>query len=181
MSLRSTRQATTFCTASLPQYEAIDNDKEDSISLPGFGPQAEQSGAPNLAVLPPLPPAHHFNVDRVTFTHPHRIRSTPFDRYKASCAPAPGPDSLFFAARRLGLEKEVLEASVNQEIEELLAEIEASRRQDLLERLPCEQRLSQAECLQMFRNGDLVPTGSLAGVYCWASGLDTDALPDVRD
>jgi hypothetical protein len=158
--------------------EAIDTDPTAPSSFLELDLTEEPQGAPLLYDLPPLPPARHFKADRVTFTHPHRARRSPFDHYKASCAPAPGPDPFLFAARRLGVSVESLNASVTQEIDDLLSEIEASRRRDLLEN-PVERLLTKEDCLQMFRNGDLSPSGSLAGVFRWASSLDTNDQPDA--
>lgn len=129
--------------------------------------------------LPPLPPAMHFNVDRVTFTHPQAERRTPFDRYRASCTPAPAPNSFLFAARRLGISAEELDAAVTLEIDDLLKEIETTRRQELLERLPFERRLSKDDCLRMFRNGDIPATGALAGVFRWATRVDLEDDPNL--
>lgn len=141
----------------------------------------EPPGAP--FVLPPLPPARHFNVDRVTFTHPQLTTRTPFDRYRASCAPAPRPDPFLIAQRHGGVSAEVLEALVTQEIDidDLLVEIETTRRQELLERLPFERRLSKEDCLQMFRNNELPVTGALAGVFLWATSPEDDDQPNARE
>lgn len=92
-------------------FEAIDTDMAVLPSLSGLDLHVEPPGAPTLADLPPLPPARHFNVDRVTFTHPHRARSSPFDHYKVSYAPAPGPGPFLFAARWLEVSVESLDAS----------------------------------------------------------------------
>lgn len=55
-------------------------------------------------------------------------------------------------------------------MDELLAEIEATRRQELLESLPFEHVLSKEDCLRMFRDNH--PTSAtLLGVYRWAADL----------
>ena len=122
----------------------------------------------STADLPPLPPATRFNVDRVTFTHPEPPQRSPFDRYRPTCAPAHARDPFNIALQRLGLLAEELQASISQEIDDLLEEIEASRRQELLEHLPFERRLTKDDCLRMFRNQALPTTGAMAGVLRWA-------------
>lgn len=124
--------------------------------------------------LPPLPPATFFNTDRVTFSHDERERRTPFDRYKATCAPAPASNPLRPAHLRLGVSEEAFAVAVSLEIDELLTEIEATRRLELLEELPLERCLSKEDCLRMFASGELSATGSLAGVYRWAANIDLD-------
>ena len=158
-----------------PNGEAIDHNPSSSE----LDTHLEPPAAP--FVLPPLSPARHFNVDRVTFTHPQLTIRTPFDRYRASCAPAPRPDPFLIAQRRSGVFAEVLKNLVTQEIDDLLEEIKTSRRHELLEQLPFERRLSKEDCLQMFRNNELPVTGSLAGVFLWATRLEDDDEPNARE
>ena len=116
---------------------------------------------------------HEFTIapDRPTLTMPMTQRRSPFSHYKdriRAGPSSPGPDPYRFLYRKLGVTAAEFEDRTTEEIEELFQEIEAERRQALLESLPCERVLSKADCRQMFQNIGIPTTGSLLGVYRWA-------------
>ena len=141
------KQRQEVCTRHITT-DTTDADTDSPESSPGLHPEPPEVIRPCLETeLPPLPPPRHFNVDRVTFTHPQETRRTLFDHYRASCALAPGPDSFSIAQRRLGISAEALENAITHEIDNLLLEIETTRRRELLEQLPFERHLSKEDCL----------------------------------
>lgn len=71
----------------------------------------------------------------------------------------------------MGLTEEEFNARTSQDVDELLAEIELSRRQELLEQLPFERVLTKEDCLQMFRVNGHPTTGPMLGVWRWAADL----------
>lgn len=40
--------------------------------------------------------------------------------------------------------------------------------------MPFERKLSKADCLRMFNAGELSNTGTMTGVYRWATSLDSE-------
>ena len=110
---------------------------------------------------------------RVTLTLPQPSSRNPFDKYRGIPTPEPPPDPYRLIRRKLGLSEEAFEAHIEQDIEEMFQEIDNERRQALLETLPYEWPLTQADCRKLFRFGD-PPSGSLRGVYRWAFDIEDE-------
>jgi hypothetical protein len=71
----------------------------------------------------------------------------------------------------VGLTAEEFQREVHKEIDDLLTEIDTTRRTALLENLPIERPLSKEECFEIFGRGDTI-TGSRIGNFMWATDLD---------
>jgi hypothetical protein len=115
---------------------------------------------------------------RVTLTNPSAIRRSPFDRYKRKAAPEPKFNPYRFVHQKFGLSEAAFDAQVDQEIDELLQEIDSTRRHELLETLSEERALTKRDCRDLFKHSVLSPTGSLLGVLAWANSLDDDPPDD---
>ena len=116
---------------------------------------------PSLNPLLPIFPA----PDRATPTAPSRFHGSPLDRYKASASTELELDPFRFTQAN--------EQRVHNDIDELLTEIEHSRCQELLEKMPFDCALHKEDCLRLW-NRHRLTTGSLLGMYLWDSDSDLD-------
>lgn len=108
----------------------------------------------------------------MTLTLPFRPLRSALDRYRLKLPPdSEEPAYLRHIHRHLGLTAVEFDAKVDQEVDELLQEIEANRRQALLEALPFERPLSKEECLRMIDTSTPFTSGSTLGMYEWAADL----------
>ena len=115
---------------------------------------------------------------RTTLTPPYQQRQLPFARYRnrqkglRPPSPSPEPYPHRFTIKKLGLSEAEFENEISKEVDELLTEIEAERRQALLEELPLKV-LTKEDCRRMFDPHN-PPSGSLRGVFRWAFTPDED-------
>lgn len=119
-----------------------------------------------------LPAVHREHTDRVTFSHQDRPSRTPFDRYRPTAEEAPRLNPNRFNLQRLGITEAELEHRVELEVDELLSTFQAERR---LARLSSPEGLTRIltrdDCWTLFRATGSPTSGSLLGVYWWASGF----------
>jgi hypothetical protein len=103
--------------------------------------------------------------DRVTFEPGFTARPSIFEWFKASAAPAPQPDPYRFLMKRLGMTKEIFEATLAREVDDFLTE-------SAEERLQAQERiLTKDDCIFLLRNTVIPPFGQLQGIWRWAADL----------
>ena len=119
--------------------------------------------------------------DRVTFCHPGPRGGPPFSRYFPTARELPRPNPNRFALARLGVSNEELEARVVREIDEELRVIMAERRLAHITSFDFPRILSKEDCLVLFEATGVPTSGSLLGVYKWATDAETSVDPEEID
>lgn len=119
-------------------------------------------------------------LDRVTFYHPSYPRGGPaLTRYYASAMELPRPNPNRFALARLGISEAELEARVAREVDEALTTLSAERRLANIFSYDFPRILSKVDCLVLFEATGVPTSGSLLGVYHWAT--DTPTSVDLSE
>ena len=152
----SSSLATETPALSPPELEVTSHDPPPTH--PPEGASTSTAGADQTS-----PPRLYVPPDRVTLQPPAFHKSSPFERYEATAAPAPTEDPYRFVLARLGIDKAEFDARIATEVDELLGDLRDQRRRDI--------PLTKDDCLQYFQQQDEYPTGALLGVYRWAADL----------
>jgi hypothetical protein len=114
--------------------------------------------------------------DRVTFSLPTIRHGSPFDRYYHRVQELPRPNPNRFALARLGISPEELAVRASREVEEDLRVLSAERRLASITSSECPRVLSKEDCLVFFEVTGVPSSGSLLGVYQWATDRDDENL-----
>lgn len=114
---------------------------------------APGTSAPTVGSFAPSTTRSYPEPDRVTLTNPSPAWRTPFDHYKQTAAPPPVLNPYRFVQKKLGLSEAEFEANISLEIDEMLSEIDRTRRQELHpEPAPTPSApLTKEQCLAYFR------------------------------
>ena len=114
--------------------------------------------------------------DRVTLAPP--FNGSFMDMFRTSAALAPRSHPPRFQLRALGISQEEFDAQVTRVVDEALTEFAEERRRAREPATPAEDQplplvpLTKDECLRrFFREHDRLVTGSMLGVFNWATGL----------
>lgn len=112
--------------------------------------------------------------DRVTFCLPSPPSGgPPLPRYYATVQERPRPNPNRFALARLGISEAELEARVAREVDEELRVLCAETRWERITSVDFPRVLTKEDCLVLFEATGVPTSGSLVGVYQWASNIET--------
>lgn len=145
--------------------------QEDPTQLSHRDTQSVQSNRQ----IDPLPTQLYLALDRVRLM-PHACpKRMPFNHYKSIVPTYAQLNPYHFIQQHLGISETTFEAHISQVIDDLLIEINLTKKQILpppqTNPPSFEQAMSKMDCLCMFRDTSVPTTGPHLGVYRWAIEL----------